>query len=579
MVINMMQKRLDFYKGMDISFLPEFEDEGMQVKDFDGTILEPFDLISKYGVNAVRLRIWNQPENIKESKGYCSLDHTLAMAKRIKAHGMSFMLDFHYSDYWADPAKQNKPKAWSELSFPELEEAVFNYTRDTLLALETEGVLPDIVQIGNEIRSGLLFPDGELPKYKNMVALINSGIRGTRAVSDTIQIMLHLDQGGRYFYIKEWFSKSIEAGLLDFDIIGLSYYPFWHGTFNDLHETLVKLVEDYHKPLMIVETAHAWRKSEKGFIDESQEKIAGVLASPQGQRKVLDLVMNIVASMPHHMGIGVYYWEPLCLPHTGEGGWSENMGLLDDTGKVMEGMKAFLFTRDQLRTRDVAKVYEPTPIKVLVSEPFKLPQQLSVLFYDGTLEKRSVIWQEASKFDQPGTYKLLGKVEGWSEPVSMMVQVVNQLDEGVNLLKDANWEEGLTQWEMERSDEQVVVQFYPEFEEPFPHPPVNALRIEAEKNFTFLLSQSVQVQKEGRYRLQVQYRGTDTTDVDIRLFVQTKEEIRETRIHPTEHDWTLYQVENIFCKPQELIVGIRIASPPVYGMVRKFCFCEESKMS
>ena len=137
-----------------------------------------------------------------------------------------------------------------------------------------------------------------------MVQLVNAGIRGARAAAgkDEMQVMIHLDQGGRYFYLKEWFDCSFEAGLEDFDLIGLSYYPFWHGTFTDLKETMTKLIQDYKKPIMVVETAHAWRKSAHGFIDEQQEKIAGFPATPAGQKQVLDLVANIVASLPDEMG-------------------------------------------------------------------------------------------------------------------------------------------------------------------------------------------------------------------------------------------------------------------------------------
>lgn len=358
---------MEFQKGMDLSFIPELEDAGVQVKDFDGTIMDPLDLVQKYGVNSVRLRIWNAPEHVRESGGYCSYAHTLAMAKRIRAHGMSFMLDFHYSDFWADPGQQRKPKDWENLSFKELKEAVFSYTRDTLTALKEEDVLPDIVQIGNEIRSGLLFPDGELPDYTKMVQLVNAGIRGARAAAgkDEMQVMIHLDQGGRYFYLKEWFDGSFAAGLEDFDLIGLSYYPFWHGTFTDLKETMTKLIWDYKKPIMVVETAHAWRKSVHGFIDEQQEKIAGFPATPVGQKQVLDLVANVVASMPDEMGQGLYYWEPICVPKDGEGGWSENMGLLDEKGTVLDGVLSFLFTRNDACPEKPAKIYEPEPMTVV----------------------------------------------------------------------------------------------------------------------------------------------------------------------------------------------------------------------
>ncbi|MDE7046077.1 MAG: arabinogalactan endo-1,4-beta-galactosidase, partial [Acetatifactor sp.] len=186
---------LDFYRGMDISSLPQSLAEGMRVKDRDGLEMEPFELLKKYGVNSVRLRIWNDPGAVPQAKGYCDLEHTLQMAEKIKENHMSFLLDFHYSDHWADPANQRKPAAWENLSFSELEEAVYSFTGDTLARLKEEGLLPDIVQIGNEIRSGLLFPEGELPDYAGMVKLVNAGIRGAREVADAeqMQIMIHLD--------------------------------------------------------------------------------------------------------------------------------------------------------------------------------------------------------------------------------------------------------------------------------------------------------------------------------------------------------------------------------------------------
>ena len=171
---------------------------------------------------------------------------------------------------------------------------------------------------------------------------------------------------------------------------------------------------------------------------------------------------------------------------------------------------------------------------------------------------------------QKGNYRIPGKVEGIAEPVSCGIEVVKEFSAKVNLLSDVNWENGLTQWELQKSGEHVVAQLHPEFEKPFPAPPVNALRVESPKNFTFSTCQQVTITKEGYYDLQVEYRGADTTNVDIRLFIQTQEETKETMIHPTEHEWEIYEVKNVLCKPQIITVGIRISSPPVYGLMRRF---------
>ncbi len=566
-------EQFDFYKGVDISFLPRYMEEGMQVRDFDGTAADPFFLLKKYGVNSVRLRIWKNPDNVPESGGYCSLVHTLAMAKKIKEWGMHFLLDFHYSDYWADPANQRKPKEWEHLSFEGLEQAVFDYTREVLLALKNEGVMPDMVQIGNEIRNGLLFPDGERPDYPHMVSLINAGIRGARSVAEKeeMQVMIHLEEGGRYFYLKDWFENTRSRGLDDFDVIGLSYYPFWHGTFSDVKETMKRLTEDYHKPIAIVETAHAWRISPNGFIDRVQERIAGFEASPEGQVRVLNLVMNIVASLPDQMGRGVYYWEPLCWSLAGEGGWGENMGLLDESGRVMEGIKAFRFERKDFRGKECAKVYEPKPISVQPGQEPELPEFLPVLCFDGSIERKKVDWEafpDPLRKGREGKYTLSGNVEGRQEAAELVITVTAGEKETENLLYDTNWEEGLAQWSVTSDRERVIAQIVPEYRKPLT-PPFNMLRVEGIKKFTFIVSQTISV-SPGNYCVSVEFMGIDNTNVDIRLFAQSKKEKKEIHIHPTQYEWMTYEIEGIRCEEETLTIGISIQAPPIWGMMRNF---------
>lgn len=576
---------LDFYKGMDVSFIPELLEEGMKCYDFDGTTIEPLDLAKKYGVNAIRLRIWHTPSNVEESKGYCSLEHTIKMAKEIYARDLDFMLDFHYSDYWADPGKQRKPKAWEELSFEQLVDAVYEYTKDTLLTLKKEKVLPQIVQIGNEIRSGLLFPDGEAPNYKQMVQLINAGIKGAREVAtkEEMQIMIHLDQGGRYVYLKDWFDHTIEEGLEEFDLIGISYYPFWHGTFMDLKYTMEQLIERYKKPIMVVECAHAWRKSIHGFIDEEQEKIAGFPATPQGQRQVIDLVMNIVASLPNNMGLGVYYWEPLCIPKEGEGGWSENMGILDEKGNVLETIHSFEFTRDKLKVGTPAKVYDLKPQTFLVGTEGKLPQVASVLYFDGTVKEHKIVWNEDTTWRTVlGEHTICGKVEEILVPITQKVTIVKEFVQVENLVEDENWDCGFVHWQVEKSSEQVVVSICPEEVDPFPAPPVNYVLVESPSNFTFSLIQKVNVEQKGNYCLSVEYEGTDTTDVNVALVAKQTGangdgQVWKKVIHPTEHGWSLHQMKDIPCEVGVMEIGIEIQSPPIYGKIRRLQFVLQDK--
>lgn len=585
---------LDYYKGMDISFLQEYMEKGMKTYDLDGTQIDPLKLAKKHGVNAMRLRIWHTPENVPESGGYCSLERTIAMAKKIKQEGFDFLLDFHYSDWWADPGQQRKPKAWENLHGTELEEAVYTYTNKVLCALKEAGAMPDMVQIGNEIRSGLLFPDGELPDYASMVRLVNAGIRAAREIGGKeLLIMIHLDQGGRYFYLKDWFDHAFEAGLSDFDVIGLSYYPFWHGTFNDLKETTKKLIQDFKKPIILAETAHAWRKSKNGFIDEAQEKIAGFAASPLGQRMVLDMDNTIMASLPDKMGRGIYYWEPLCIPRGDEGGWAENMGILDERGQAMEAIHSFEFVRSDAKPELPAKIYKPQRLTVQVHQNVQLPEEVKVLYRDGNIQSHKVKWENegAVKADEIGTILVKGQIDvlngfdglddEWTKPIVQEIEVVEKLMSQKNLFADANWDDGLTQWETDSSKDGVNVQLYPEFEDPFPAPPVNAVRVEGIKNFTFRISQKKKNLAPGRYVLKAQYAGTDTTGVEVHLFAEKtndvntqNSELLQAVIHPTK-EWQEAEIHFSIEEGYTLTAGLTISAPPVYGMVRRFLLYKE----
>ncbi len=342
----------NFLKGVDISSLPEYLEAGEVFCDEQGQPTEAFSLLEKNGINSVRIRIWNDPSAVPGAKGHCGLADTVAMAKRIKEHHMHFVLDFHYSDFWADPAKQRKPHEWEHLSFEELQQAVYDYTYQVLETLRGEGCLPDMVQVGNEIRSGLLFPDGAYPKHENIAKLLNAGIRAVRDQSPEISVMIHLDQGGRYYYLRDWFDAIFAAGLQPIDAIGISFYSFWHGTFMDLRDSMRQLIERYHIPVYVVETAHPWRLCKGGQVSGEIMKTAGLPAGIDEQVKSLQIILQIVSSMPEHMGGGIYYWEPFCLPDRGYGTWAENMGMLDCDRKALPVLAAY---------RDFSPEHPPIP--------------------------------------------------------------------------------------------------------------------------------------------------------------------------------------------------------------------------
>jgi beta-galactosidase len=216
------------------------------------------------------------------------------MARRIQEAGMKLLLDFHYSDYWADPQKQYKPLAWADLDFETLKDSLKTYTANVLLALKNQGTLPAMVQIGNEINHGFLWPEGHISNPDQLAELLKAGVEGVYAVDPGMPVMMHIALGGQNEESVFWLDNMIARGV-EFDIIGISYYPRWHGTLDDLKYNLNDLVKRYNKPINVVE-----------YSDYKKE------------------VHNIVFSLPENMGKGACIWEPL--------GWRS--GLFDRNGEV-----------------------------------------------------------------------------------------------------------------------------------------------------------------------------------------------------------------------------------------------------
>lgn len=269
--------------GADISWLPQLEDEGRVFTD-NGLAKDGIVLLRDHGFNYIRLRIFVNPENEKgysPNKGYCGLDQTLEMAKRIKDAGMKLLLDFHYSDYWADPQKQYKPQAWANLDFESLTDSVKTYTTNVLRALKQQGTTPDMVQVGNEINHGMIWPDGHISNPDDLASLLKAGVAGVESVDPNIPIMMHIALGGLNDESVFWLDNMISRGV-KFDIIGISYYPRWHGTLDDLSKNLNDLIVRYNKPINVVE--YSWYK-----------------------REVHDIVFNL----SNGMGKGAAIWEPL----------------------------------------------------------------------------------------------------------------------------------------------------------------------------------------------------------------------------------------------------------------------------
>lgn len=319
-----VNKKDSFVKGADIGWLQQMEATGYKFYGDDGTEQDCFKILKDHGINTVRLRTWVNPNNNKAS-GHNSKAETVAMAVRAQKWGMRVMINFHYSDSWADPGKQKKPAAWEGHDLPTLLKDIYDYTFDVMSDLKKAGVEPEWVQVGNETPGGMIYPEGSTKNWPQLAQLINSGYDAIKAVSPGSKVVLHLDRGNDSARFVNWFDKA-KANGAKYDMIGLSYYPWWLDgkpdytlSIDDLGRNMNNLAARYGKEVMVVE-------------------VGGEDNKPQNTYDMLVAVQQKVKAVPNGMGKGVIYWEP-----QGARSWSHYaLSAWGDDGKPTKALDAFL---------------------------------------------------------------------------------------------------------------------------------------------------------------------------------------------------------------------------------------------
>lgn len=336
-------------RGADVSSLPEFEAAGGRLRR-RGMPIDGLTLMKAEGLNAVRIKVWNDPGNPDHfpsnqtgPERFNGPDQVLLLARRAQAAGLRIMLDFHYSDGWADPQKQFMPHAWQGLSIAEVCAHLYDFTHDMLSRLRTEGIRIDWVQVGNEISHGMVWPLGFLPgNWPALAALLRSGIAAVRDVCAESQVVLHLDAGCDQRLYQHWFDQAAALDV-SWDAIGLSFYPCWHGALPHLAENLSMLAERYGCPLLVVETAYPREldrvRNAQWLLQHTGAE--SFPASPAGQAAFLQALAEVVQAVPNGLGQGIFYWEPalLPLPDGSRTVW-QNATLFNDEGEVLPGLSA-----------------------------------------------------------------------------------------------------------------------------------------------------------------------------------------------------------------------------------------------
>ena len=328
---------MQYIKGVDLSSLPEVERCGARFYDH-GTEKDALTILRDYGADWVRLRLWNDPYT-PDGRGYGAGT---------------------YSDFWADPGKQTPPKAWQGLDEAELTAAVARYTTDVLCACRANGTVPDMVQVGNELTGGLLWPVGKVPNWDAIERFVNAGARAVKAFKSSIPVMVHLDNGGNRELYRTWFDNYFARGGVC-DVIGMSFYPYWHGTLDDLRENMNLVAGRYGKDIVVVETSIAFTMesyAERENLADHERKgsalrrvlaeKAGFEVSPQGQCEYMQKLLDVIEQVPQNRGRGIFWWEPAWLPvpgweyvhEQGPGGneWA-NQTLFDFDGNTLPALE------------------------------------------------------------------------------------------------------------------------------------------------------------------------------------------------------------------------------------------------
>lgn len=340
-----------FYRGVDISMLPEIERAGGVYRDAHGTPGDAVRILRDEGANLFRVRLFVEPSKDFNKVFGATQDLAMvrALGKRIKDAGGLLLLDLHYSDTWADGLKQAKPKAWAGQSIDQLERTVHDYTASVLADLAQAGATPDMVAVGNEIAGGMLFPEGKVldaapadapGQWANFSRLLNAGSRAVREASTPahkIEVMIHIHGGGRE-KLPQWFFGKLQQNPVDFDVIGLSVYPAWGDSFDFLAQNLKDLAATYGKPVIAAEVGYPW-KPEEGVKDA---KLMPWPQTPEGQRTFVSDLKQLMRAAPDATGAGFIWWYPEAVPSRGLFLWREGAeALFDPAGNPLPALGEF----------------------------------------------------------------------------------------------------------------------------------------------------------------------------------------------------------------------------------------------
>ena len=599
----------DFILGMDASCVPALEVGGVNYYDHDGVRKDVYQILSENGINYIRVRIWNDPYDANGNGyggGNCDIDNAIAIGKRATRYGMKLLVNFHYSDFWADPGKQMTPKAWADMDFETKREALYQYTKESLQKLVDAGVDVGMVQIGNETNGAMCGESSAATGgWKRIMELMNAGSKAVREVCPDALVAVHFaNPENADSYVS--YGKNLDYYQVDYDVFASSYYPFWHGTMDNLAQVLTKIAETYGKKVMVAETSYAFTPEDSDFSGNTIGEGGGIVKdypySYQGQanlvRDVIDTVVNKTAN-----GIGVFYWEGTWIT-AGGSSWEENSALWEKNGsgwassyaaeydpkdagqwyggcavdnqafftpdgKATEALKVFRLVRSGNEIENRPDAIEDTDLIIDLNGQIKLPETVDAIMLDNSRQQIPVQWQnvdeDAMKNGGVAQYTVEGVAGGMKAICRVsMVQY--------NFLKNWSFEDGESGWtatQLKKFDQLNVEDKITD-------------SITGSKHYhfwgagadcvEFTLEQNVADLKDGKYDYSISIMGGDGGATEIYAYVKINGEVvatAETKI-TVYNEWHTAAISNIeYREGDTLTVGIYVkcAGPNAWGKI------------
>lgn len=591
----------DFLLGADVSSLLAEEASGVVYKNFEGEPQDMLKTLSEAGVNYVRVRVWNDPFDA-EGNGYgggnCTVDTAIQIGRRAAQYGMGLLVDFHYSDFWADPAKQQTPKAWANLTLEEKEQAIYDDTVESIQRIQNSGVTIGMVQIGNETTKGFC---GETTVPKQY-ALMASAAKAVRDTNPEIQIVVHYTNPDCEKY--KTIAATLEVYGVDYDIFATSYYPYWHGTLENLTQQLQAVIDRSGKKVMVAETSWAYTLEDTdGHGNTIGQQLTYDKPYPftvQGQARELSDVIELMA----HFGdsaVGVFYWEPGWISVPGEtweernslweangSGWAssysadydpddagvyfggsacDNQALFDAQGNPLESLKTFTYVRTGTDVEPRIDSVEPVSVTVKQNNEIILPETVPAIYNNGNVENVAVAWDETADLAaisgaEIGTYSVTGVAEGTE--VTCSINIVEE-----NYVANYSFEDADTSmWCI--AEAAPTVDFQNKATDAYTGS--MALHFWNADKVEFTVQQTITDLREGEYCFSIQAQGGNMNK-DAQMYIYAISDGKRYEQPFAVNGWVVWQnpcIEKIPCSSGQMTVGVSVQAAGAWGTMDDF---------